>query len=249
MTKPITLEICIDSFASASAAKAGGADRLEVCSALAVGGTTPSLGLVQQCVDRLGLPVMMMIRPHDGGFVYDRDDIDTMLVDMSFQYANVAFGIVFGALAADQSLDKETCEQIIGAAGDLETTFHRAFDMVPNPSETLAQLEALGVTRILTSGQKPTALAGAPLLRQLTRQAKTIKIVAGSGVNADRAVQLVKQTGVQEIHASASVLAHAQRQSQNQHEQNAVTFGANRRITCAAKVSAIKSAFANATLP
>lgn len=241
MALAVLLEICIDSFASAAAAKAGGADRLEVCSALSAGGTTPSFGLVKQCVTKLKIPVMMMVRPHDGGFVYDNDHIGTMLRDIEIAKLIGVQGIVFGALTAERTLDRETCQRLIDAAGTLETTFHRAFDLVPDPAKTLGELETLGINRVLTSGQQETALAGARLIRSLTQQAGSLNVLAGAGVNAENAVELVDQTGVQEIHASASVAAT------DEQSHGEISFGAQRRLTCASKVRAIKDAVARFT--
>ena len=232
----ILLEVCVDSFASAVAAKAGGADRLEVCSALAAGGTTPSLGFVQQCVAELEMPVMMIIRPHDGGFVYDREHTETMLRDIHLAKSLGIKGVVFGALTHKQTIDRETCQRLIEAAGSLETTFHRAFDIVPDPVTSLLELESLGFNRVLTSGQQETAIAGAHLIRRLVDEATVLKIVAGAGVNPRNACHLIEQTGVQEVHASASVAAMDDQSSE------AVSFGAQRRLTCADQVRAIKDA-------
>ena len=235
----VLLEVCIDSFASAAAAKAGGADRLEVCSALALGGTTPSFGLVEQCVADLEMPVMMMVRPHDGGFVYDNDHIDTMLANIEVAKSIGVQGIVFGALTAQRTLDQETCQRLIDAAESMETTFHRAFDLVPDPFAVMDELETLGINRVLTSGQQATALAGARLIRKLTEQSASLKVLAGAGINAESAWQLVEQTGVQELHASASVPAS------DEQTHGDLSFGSQRRITCPDKVRAIKAAMTN----
>lgn len=230
----VLLEVCVDSYASAEAAKAGGADRLEVCSALAVGGTTPSFGLVEQCVADLQMPVVMMIRPHDGGFQYDNDHIETMLTDIEVAKSIGVQGIVFGALTAERHLDITACERLLDAAESLEATFHRAFDLVPDPMETFGQLESLGFTRLLTSGQQQSAMEGCQLIRELTHQSSTLKVLAGSGVNAENAAELVRMTGVSEVHASASV------QAEDFQSQGNVSFGAQRRVTCPQKVTAIR---------
>ncbi len=235
---PVILEVCIDSVASAAAAKVGGADRLEVCSSLATGGTTPSFGLVKQCVSDLEMSVMMMIRPHDGGFAYDEDHIDTMLMDIEIAKSIGVQGIVFGALTVERNLDRKTCQRLIQAAGSLQTTFHRAFDLVPDPSAVLGELEEIGVNRVLTSGQESTAIGGARLIRQLTEQATSLTVLAGGGVNAENARQVVHQTGVKEIHASASVLAD------DGQSRGGIAFGSQRRVTCAASVRTMKDAMA-----
>jgi len=230
----VLLEICIDSVESALAAKAGGADRLEVCSCLAAGGTTPSMGLVKQCVDRVQLPVMMMIRPHDGGFVYQDDDLETMLTDIEVAQTLGVQGVVFGALTEDRQIHLEHCQRLIEAATSLETTFHRAFDVVVDPIESLDQLVTLGFHRLLTSGQAATAEAGSALIRQLCEHAQQrVEILAGAGINSQNAQQIVAGTGVREVHASASLPGQGQ-------SANGVAFGVDRRTTSAELVQAIR---------
>ncbi len=238
MTPPVTPPFVAVSFPTTD----GGADRLEVCGALAIGGTTPSFGLVEQCVADLEMPVMMMVRPHDGGFIYDNDHIDTMLRDIEVAKSIGVQGIVFGALTAQQTLDQETCRRLIDAAESLETTFHRAFDLVPDPFAVLDELEALGINRVLTSGQRTTAFAGARLIRELTDRATSLTVLAGAGVSAENARQLVELTGVREIDASASVLAT------DEQAHGDICFGSQRRITCSIKVRAIKDAIAKMPL-
>ena len=209
---------------------------MEVCGALASGGTTPSYGLVEQCVEELGLPVMMMIRPHDGGFVYQSSDIDTMLKDIRVAKSIGVHGVVFGVLTSKRELDQASCQRLMDATDSLETTFHRAFDLVPNPLDMLNDLERLGFDRVLTSGQQTTALAGYQLIRKLTEQADSVEILAGAGITAENALELVEKTGVREIHASASILA------ENRQPHGNVSFGAGRKVTCSNQVRAIKNA-------
>lgn len=191
---------------------------------------------MKQCAVDLGMPVMMMIRPHDGGFVYDNDDIETMRKDIEAAKSIGVQGIVLGALTSRRMIDRETCQRLINAAGTLEVTFHRAFDLVPHPLAAIKELEVLGVHRVLTSGQQTTALAGAELIAQLTDRATSLAVLAGGGVRQENARLLIEQTGVQEIHASASVPAN-DGQSLGQ-----VSFGMQRRVTCTAQVRAIKNA-------
>lgn len=230
----VLLEICIDSIASAKAAKRGGADRLEVCSALALGGTTPSFGLLEQCVTDLQMPSMMMIRPHDGNFVYDADHLETMLTDIEVAKSTGAQGVVFGCLTAEGEIDLESCQRLIDACDGLETTFHRAFDVVPNPLEAFRQLQEIGFDRLLTSGQQPSALEGASLIRQLVDESTTTTILAGAGVSAATVEDLVRQTGVCEVHASASIAVDAAQSGAQ------VSFGAARRETDETLVASIK---------
>lgn len=228
------LEICIDSYASALAAKNGGADRLELCNALAVGGTTPGSSLVEQCVNELGMPSMMMIRPHGGGFVYSEGDLRTMIGSIKVAKSIGVQGVVFGALTSDQEIDVETCRRLLEHCNGLETTFHRAIDVAVDPLDSLATIESLEFDRVLTSGQQPTAIEGADLIRQMVDQSSDIKIVAGSGVNADNVADLISQTGTHEVHASASNL------SSEPQTQGKVTFGDGRRVTCKTKVAQLK---------
>lgn len=222
----ILVEICIDSVQSAIAAQDGGADRLEVCGSLATGGTTPSHGLVRACREQTWLPVMMMIRPHDGGFVYDDNDVKTMLRDIEVAKQLEVQGVVFGALTPDLAIDVLTMARLISAAKPLQITFHRAFDVCADPVRYVHELIQLGVDRILTSGQAATAVDGAGLLRNLVGQAAgQLTIVAGSGINATNAASLVASTGVSEIHASAS------KPLQVAVSNGDVTFGTNRRGT------------------
>ena len=233
------LEICIDSYASALAAKNGGADRLELCSALAVGGTTPSSSLVEQCVNELGMPSMMMIRPHDGGFVYSEHDLCTMIGSIEVAKSIGVQGVVFGVLTSDRKIDTETCRRLLEHCNGLETTFHRAIDVAEDPLTSLAAVESLGFDRVLTSGQQRTAIEGADLIRKMVHQSNSIKILAGSGVNADNVADLISQAGVREVHASASNL------SSESQTQGDVTFGDGRRVTCETIVAQLKNSLSD----
>ncbi len=199
------LEVCIDHIASAVAAKAGGADRLEVCGALAVDGITPSYGLVEQCFEQGKVEVMMMIRPHAGGFCYEKNEVDTMLRDIRVARQLGVNGVVLGALRKDGRIDRELCQRLIDAARPLSVTFHRAFDLTPDPFEALDSLLEMGVDRLLTSGQAASALGGAQLIRALVERAGTgLCVMAGAGICAQNVATVVRATGVREIHASAS---------------------------------------------
>ena len=231
----ILLEVCIDSIASANAAKQGGADRLEVCGPLASGGTTPSFGLVEQCVADLQMPVMMMIRPHDGGFHYDDDDIDTMLTDIEVAKSIGVQGVVFGCLTADREIDRPRCQALLDAAESLESTFHRAFDVTTDPLASFDLIQELGFSRLLTSGHRATARDGATLIGELVRRSTGTSILAGAGVKPENVADLIADTGVREVHASASV-THASAQ-QNQF----VSFGDHRRVCDAEIVKRLKA--------
>lgn len=149
---------------------------------------------------------------------------------------------MFGALTPSAEIDLEACRCLLAVAGDLETTFHRAIDAVQNPLASLAQLESLGFDRVLTSGQQPTAREGAKLIAAMVQQSATISIMPGSGIEADNALQLVQQTGVREIHASASIL-QAGANSRGTVSVGEFSFGKVPRVTSAEKVSALKRTF------
>lgn len=200
------LEICIDCIESALAAETGGADRIEICGSLAAGGTTPSVGLVQQCLQRCQLPSVVMIRPHDGGFVYSEDDMSTMLNDIAAMKKLGVQGLVLGALTAEGNIDVRTMQRLIEAAGSMQVTFHRAFDMVRDPLRAMDEIIGLGVDRLLTSGQKTRAEEGVSLIQQLVVRADgRLSVMAGAGVNASNVRRIIEVTEVTEIHASASI--------------------------------------------
>ena len=225
------LETCIDSIESALAAERGGAHRIEICNSLSSGGTTPSAGLVQQCVQHCKIPAMVMVRPHDGGFVYSDDDIGTMLHDIElFKKMDVA-GIVLGALTAQGEVDIPAMKQLIDASRPLPVTFHRAFDMARDPLRTLDAIIDLGVQRLLTSGQRRTASEGVPLIKQLVlRAGDRLTVMAGSGINHANANKIVTATGVQEVHAGASI------PRTSSPAFGDVSFGDHSRTTCEQRV-------------
>ena len=200
------LEICIDCIESALAAEIGGAHRIEICNSLSSGGTTPSLGLVRQCVQRCKIPCMVMIRPHDGGFVYSNDDIRTMLDDIdAFKDLGVR-GVVLGALTVSGDVDLQTMKRLIRAARPLQITFHRAFDTTRDPMTALDAIIDLGIDRLLTSGHRSTAAGGLQLIKQLVHRVDSrLTVMVGAGINASNVSRIVSETQVQEIHASASV--------------------------------------------
>jgi copper homeostasis protein len=191
---PILIEAAVESLDATLAAVEGGAHRIELCTDLVHGGTTPDLNLLQV---QLPIPVFVLVRPRAGDFVYTDAEHRTMLEQISRARNAGAHGIVTGDLSLDRTRD------LIAAARPLPVTFHRAFDVFPDRSETLERLISLGVERVLTSGGAPTAPEGADTIRRLVVQAKDrIAILPGGGINADNVARLVKQTGVREVHFS-----------------------------------------------
>ena len=205
------LEVCVDSTASALAAKRGGADRLELCADLIVGGTTPSLTLVQQVKAETGLPVRALLRPRFGDFCYDSYELAQMEQLAAELVEAGADGIVTGVLTPEGALDAGAMQPIYAAARKaaekagrpVACTLHRAFDVCVNPFAALETARSMGLCTILTSGQAASAPQGAALLRQLTERAgKDVEILAGAGVSAQNIPVLAAQTGVRAFHLS-----------------------------------------------
>ena len=198
-------EVCTGNLASVIAAVEGGAERIELCSALSLDGLTPSIGLlkyVRQTYPQLKIHVL--IRSCEGGFVYSKDDLETMLLDIH-EASAYADGIVCGALTPEGDIDTEALRLMVEASEGKPFTFHRAFDKCRNPQEALEQIIDAGCKRILTSGQQPTAEQGIPLLHELNKQANgRIIIMPGGGVNEKNARLILDQTGCIEIHGSCS---------------------------------------------
>ena len=200
------LEVCCGSYYDALQAYAGGAKRIELNSALNLGGLTPTaavLKLVKQ--DCPGLKVVAMVRPRGAGFCYSAEDFKVMEEECGMLLAQGGDGIAFGCLNEDATLNLDQNERLtamIHASGK-EAVFHRAFDCCSNPFETMEALIRLGVDRVLTSGLKPTAFAGRGLIAKLQdRFGEQIEILPGSGINASNAAQLMAETGVTQIHSS-----------------------------------------------
>jgi copper homeostasis protein len=199
------LEVIATSAEDCATAQAAGADRIELCCALALGGLTPSAALVQRARAATTLPLMMMLRPREGGFCYSAGEFTQMALDLKFGLAVGVDGFVFGCLTRDGAVDARRTAHLVKLAAGRQTVFHRAFDVTPDPAAALEALIDLGVTRVLTSGQAATALAGADLIRQLVVQADgRIELLPGSGITPDNVAELVRRTGVQQVHASCS---------------------------------------------
>ena len=198
------LEICIDGVVSAAAAAAGGADRVELCANLPEGGTTPSAGLIR--ATRAAFPggLMVMIRPRGYDFLYDEREFAAMLHDIQVARDLGADGVVVGCLTADGRVDAVRCRRLVAAAGPLDITFHRAFDMTRNLAEAMEHIIGLGIKRILTSGGQPDVPNGIATLAELVRLAAgRVSLMPGGGVTDDNLGEIVLATGVTEIHLSA----------------------------------------------
>jgi copper homeostasis protein len=200
------LEIIGFDLAGCLAAEAAGADRIELCADPHLGGTTPSEALIREAVARLRIPVYVMVRPRGGDFCYSETEIAQMSDTIRFCKSVGCEGVVFGVLTPSANIHQEHCARLIALAQPMGVTFHRAFDVVKEPFEALEQIISLGFERILTSGQKPTALEGAELIRRCIEQAQgRIIIMPGSGVTAANILHIKELTGATEFHSSAKL--------------------------------------------
>ncbi len=193
---------------SVEAAAQGGAERIELCSALSLDGLTPSMGMIRLVKERFPqLTLHVLIRPREGNFVYNELELSTMESDILLCKEAGADSVVVGALTPEGDIDLAAMRRLMQAADGLPVTFHRAFDICRQPEEALEQIISLGCRRILTSGQAATAEQGIALLHRLNQlSAGRIIIMPGGGVNAANAPTILQQTGCTEIHASASSL-------------------------------------------
>lgn len=201
---PITIEVCVDSLAGAVLAQSLGADRLELCANLSIGGTTPSAGLLRKVRAAVQIPVHVLVRPRGGDFLYHDAEIETMLAEIAFAKTEGAEGIVSGTLTPAGAVDEEITRVLIQAARPLPFTFHRAFDHCREPLKALAGLKELGIQHLLTSGQAPTALDGISLLRELKRIAGEVSIMPGGGISPANIGQILTALQPQEIHFSGT---------------------------------------------
>ncbi len=201
---PMRIEIVVESIAGVEIAARCGADRVELCGALAEGGLTPSQGLLELAVQRAeSVAVHPLIRPRPGDFRYTADELAVMVRDVRAAVQAGAHGVVVGALGPDGLLDRAACAAVVDAAGDRQITLHRAIDASASPRQVLDQAIELGFTRVLTSGARPRAMDGAPLIAELVTQAAgRIAIMACGGVRAANVARIIAATGVSDIHAA-----------------------------------------------
>lgn len=232
------VEVCVADAESLVAALAGGADRIELCSALEIGGLTPSAGLMRLAA-AAPVPVYAMVRPRSGDFVYGPGDVDVMLSEIAAIRAAGLAGVVIGASLPGGALDRATLSRLLDAADGLGSTLHRAFDLVPDITEATEMAVELGFERILTSGGKSTALAGSAAIAETMAAARgRVAIMAGSGLTPETVVRLLDRVAVDEVHGTCATPVATL-------GQDAVRLGfagATRRVTSAAIVSAFRHA-------
>ena len=197
-------EICANSVASCMAAQEGGADRVELCSGIPEGGTTPSFGMIRSARESIDIALNVIIRPRGGDFLYSPEELKEMVYDIQMAKELGADGVVFGCLTKEGHVDKLAMARLMEAAEGLPVTFHRAFDHTADPMLALEDIIDLGCARILTSGCRPTAMEGAALLSQLVKEAgDRIIIMPGCGVNERNIAELARLSGAREFHFSA----------------------------------------------
>jgi len=203
------MEICCGSAEDVIIAESAGADRVELNSALFLGGLTPTLGCLVEVKDKVSIPVMTMIRPREAGFCYSDHEYAVMKRDARLFIDHGADGLVFGFLNPDGTFDKARMEEFTRMCHDAgrEAVCHRAFDVTPDPFSALKTLIELSVTRVLTSGQMPSAIAGAKLIAELIKYAAgRIEILPGAGLDHDNLVDFIEKTGANQVHFAAHML-------------------------------------------
>jgi len=204
------VEAAVETLQSALAAERAGVRRIELCASLHDGGTTPSAGLIAAVVERVRIPVFVLVRPRGGDFVYSSDEVEVMKRDIDYARQHGAAGIVIGALDRNSEVDLTTTRELIEASSGLPVTFHRALDFTRDLPQALERLIELGVSRVLTSGGAATALEGADVIARLVNQASDrITVMAGGGIREHNVREVVARTHVRELHARISSVAHA----------------------------------------
>ncbi|WP_338950282.1 copper homeostasis protein CutC [Fusobacterium nucleatum] len=199
-------EACVESFEKALEAQNNGADRIELCENLSVGGTTPSYGTVKICLEKLNIPIFPMIRARGGNFVYSKDEIEIMKEDIKvFKNLGVK-GVVLGCLTSDNKIDLELTKTLVNLAYPMEITFHKAIDEISNPLDYIDDLVDIGIKRILTSGGKATALEGKDLINEMIKKSNgRLKIVVAGKVTKENLNELSNLISADEFHGKLIV--------------------------------------------
>jgi len=216
------IEACVAHIQSAIAAQEGGAKRVELCDNLYEGGTTPSYATIKLAREKLNIGLNVMIRPRGSDFCYSEVEFELMNEDIKVCKDLGADGVVFGILLTDGNVDLKRTKQLVELANPMNVTFHRAFDVTPNPFKSLEDLIDLGLDRILTAGQKNTVPEGIELIKQLIEKAgNKIIIMPGSGINENNIKEIRDYTGAKEFHLTGRTTV----QSKMEYRPGGIYFG------------------------
>jgi copper homeostasis protein len=215
------IEIATTDYTTTKSAIEGGADRIELCAALSDGGTTPSFATIKKCKENFDVPIFPIVRPRGGDFNYSDEEIEIMLEEISLIKQLGCEGIVIGILNRDGEIPLKKTAKFTEAAYPMEVSFHRAFDRCADPFKALHQLQELGYQRILTSGQRSTAIEGLQLIKDLISEAKDIIIMPGSGVRKENIKQIADETGAVEFHSSLKTTRASEMNYRNSFFSNA----------------------------
>ena len=237
------LEICVDSVESATAAEAGGADRVELCSALSEGGLTPSLGLLRAVRSRISIGVHVMIRPRAGRFVYSNEEIAVMREDILIAAQAGADGVVLGVLTESDEVDIERTRALVELARPMEVTFHRAIDVGSDLVSALEKVILTGAERVLTSGGEPNAVAGRHMIGKLMRASEgRIRVMVGGGVRPQNLVEIARESGAMEYHATLRDTAPAPDETRRVNPGNSHVDSYSKSVVRVADVQKLRQA-------
>ncbi len=226
MSRKLKFEVCLDSVESAIAAQKGGADRVELCDNLFEGGTTPSAGTIKSARNRISIGLQVIIRPRGGDFCYSDIEMEIMKEDILTARELGADGVVIGILKPNGEVDTQRCAELIKIAGNMNVTFHRAFDMTPDPFAAMEDIINIGCSRILTSGQEATVPEGLDLLNKLVAAASDrIIIMPGNGITERNLDKVIRETGASEYH----IYIHSPKPSRMEYRPDYIFMGGQLR--------------------
>jgi copper homeostasis protein len=218
MRDQLSIEICVEGIDGLVAAQQAGADRVELCASLVEGGLTPSLGTVRRSLAVATIPFHVIIRPRGGDFLYSALEFETMLEDVRALKTLGVAGVVFGCLTADGAIDEPRMRALVEAARPMSTTCHRAFDMTADYRAAVEALVRAGVDRVLTSGQRDSALEGVDILADTVAAARgRLKIMACGALDAENIAVVRRRSGADELHFAALRTGPSPMRFRNEH--------------------------------
>lgn len=244
MTKPAILEVCVENIEDCLLAQKHGADRLELNSALYLGGLTPSLGQLILCKERLSIPIMAMVRPRPGNFVYNAVEKELILRDGQILLEHGADGLVFGALTEDGCLDRDFLKEVISLCQEFEadSVVHRSIDGTKNYMQSIQELVDLSCNRILTSGQADRVIDGIQTLKlAMEKYSHQIEFCLGSGIRPDNISEIAQKTGANQMHGSFSKWIRLENLSRHGVDYSYSQLGDLQRLSVEALDQAIRN--------